>query len=260
MKRGWITILTILLLSSFCVHAQEPVKKKKKEKKGYLYFAGGSHRIFFTPGDIRVIRNEDPGFDFTLKKVRARDEGGLKFETAPQFGYTIGYYFSRKKFGLEYHYDHIKYFVRTGQRVRMKGTIDNVVYDKDTTITDDFFRLEHSDGGNYAMVNFVKWFPFSTKKWKNPPELLMKAGLGVVNPKTNSSIAGHIRDDRYYISGYVVGIESGVRVHFGKYLFATGSFKGAFANYNHFLIAGGYGKQKWVSGQFNYMIGAQFPL
>lgn len=71
---------------------------------------------------------------------------------------------------------------------------------------------------------------------------------------------GYHRDDRYYISGYIIGVESGFRLHIGKTFFATGSFKGAFANYNHFLIEGGYGKHKWLSGQFNYLIGGQFPL
>ncbi len=254
-----IILLTVCGLQFGLVQAQSGQNKSQKEKKGYLYLAGGSHRIFYTPGDVRVIRRKDPAFDFTLEKVRARDEGGLKFETAPQFSYTIGYYFSKKKFGIEYQYDHIKYFAREGQTVRMKGTLNGVTYDQDTVVTDEFFRLEHSDGGNYAMINVVKWLPLS-KKGKNPPELLVKGGMGIVNPKTNSRIAGHIRDDRYNLSGYVVGFELGVRVHVGKYFFATGTFKGAFANYNHFLIDGGYGKQKWFSAQFNYMIGGQFPL
>jgi hypothetical protein len=120
--------------------------------------------------------------------------------------------------------------------------------------------LEHSDGGNYAMVNLVKWMPLPLKKGIFSTEFMMKAGIGVVNPKTNSTIRGTLRDDRYYISGYVMGIESGLRFHLGKHFFATGSFKGAFANYNHFLIAGGYGKHKWISGQLNYLIGGQFPL
>jgi hypothetical protein len=250
----------------FCVYAcfsangqATETTKSKKSKTGFLYLAAGSQRIFFTPSNIRVIRPSAPSFDFTLAKVKAKDEGGLKFDTAPQFSYTIGYYFTKKKFGLEYQYDHVKYFVQQYQVVHLKGTINGNSYDKDTLINPDFFQLEHSDGANYAMVNLVKWIPLSLKQ-KKSPELMIKGGIGIVNPKTNSTILGNERDDRYYLSGYIVGFESGFRFHLGKYLFATGTFKGAFANYNHFLIAGGYGKQKWLSGQFNYLIGGQFPL
>ena len=110
------------------------------------------------------------------------------------------------------------------------------------------------------MFNFVKWLPIKAFRGVNRPELLVKAGIGFVNPKTNSYILGNIRDDKYYLSGYVAGVESGIRLHLGKYIFGTGSFKGCFANYSHFLISGGYGKQKWFSGAFNYLFGAQFPL
>ena len=252
--------MALLAFFSFSVNGQMIKKTSTKNKKGVLYFAAGSHRIFFTPSTIRVIRSSDPSFDFTLMKVKARDEG-LKFETAPQFSYTVGYYFKRQNFGIEYQYDHIKYFVRQNQVVRLKGTIAGKQYLQDTTINPDFFQFEHSDGGNYAMINLVKWIPLlsSTNK-KIFPELMIKGGIGLVNPKTNSTILGKRRDDQYHISGYLIALESGFRIHVGKYLFATGSFKGAFANYSHFLIWNGYGKQKWFSGQFNYLIGGQIPL
>jgi hypothetical protein len=246
-----IIALTGLLLISTNLLAQE---------KNKLYFAFGSHRIFYTHSDIHLKRAGPPYFDFTLHNVIGKDEGGLKFETAPQFSYTVGYYFAKKKFGIEYQYDHIKYFVKQDQRVRLTGVIENEHYDQDTTINPSFVQLEHSDGGNYAMLNFVKWIALKPGKYKNPPEFICKIGFGLVNPKTNSSILGYWRDDKYHISGFVTGIETGLRIHFGKYIFATGTFKGAYANYSDFLIAGGKGSQKWFSAQFNYLVGTQFPL
>jgi hypothetical protein len=234
---------------------------QKQTKKGVLYGAFGSQRIFYSPSTIRLISGSTPSFDFTLYKAKAKDEGGIKFHTAPQFSYTIGYYFKNKGFGLEYHYDHIKYFLTQNQRVHLKGTINGVSYDKDTTLISGFVQLEHSDGANYAMVNIVKWIPLIYDKRKDPIiELLLKAGIGVVNPKTNSTIMGDYRDDQYHISGYVVGAEPGFRLHFAKYGIATASLKGTFANYNHFLIAHGFGSQKWFGLQFNYMAGVQIPL
>ncbi|HWJ90149.1 MAG TPA: hypothetical protein VNR87_03510 [Flavisolibacter sp.] len=233
----------VMISAATLVHAQTA----SKEKNGTFYLAFGSQRIWYTNSDIHVKRaSPSPAFDFTLYNVRAQDEGGLKWRTAPQFSYTIGYYFKKKNFGLEYHYDHIKYFVTQNQKVRMTGDINGVKYSQDTTLVPQFFMLEHSDGANYAMLNFVKWFPLaaSTNK-KLVVQLLAKAGAGVVNPKTNSTIMGTHRDDRYHISGYVTGVETGLRFSLFKYFIATGSFKGTYANYGDFLIAGGKGSQQW---------------
>ena len=249
----------LIVFNPIRVIAQE--REKIHTQKGIIYFAIGTQRIFYTPGNIHLRRGGNPSFDFTLYDVKAKDEGGFKWQTAPQFSYTIGYYWVKKKFGLEYQYDHIKYFVTPNQVVHMKGTINGKSYDQDTALVKDFFQLEHSDGANYAMVNFVKWFP--THVFKNEKlslDILAKAGAGLVNPKTNSTIMGYHRDDRYHISGYVTGLEGGIRFRFLKHVFVTGTFKGTYANYSHFLIAGGWGSQKWFAGQFNYLLGAQFPL
>ncbi len=253
-----------VFIFSFSSFAQTPwVTGKVKEGKGdhILYFALGTHRIFFTPGDIHFRSNKNPSFDFTLKKARGQDEGGLKFNTAPQFSYYAGVYFTRKGFGLEYHYDHIKYFLKPNQVLRLQGTIGGQQYDKDTLVTNDFVRLEHSDGGNYAMINIVKWKRLAAdRKERHYLDLVMKAGLGIVNPKTNSTIMGNHYDEKYHFSGYVVGIESGLRYNFWRRFFVNGSFKLAYANYNDFLIYGGQGKQQWLSAQVNFFVGTLIPL
>lgn len=230
-------------------------------KKGVLYLAFGSHRTFYSPSDIRLKRESNPGFDFTLYNVKASDEGGLRFKTAPQFSYTVGYYFKEKGFGLEYHYDHIKYFMNQDQVVRMNGAINGKIYNGDTALTKDLLMLEHSDGGNYAMVNLVKWIPLAeSKKAEHRLDLIAKGGFGLVNPKTNSTVLGNKRDDRYHISGYVIGVEAGLKYSFLKHFYISGSLKGAYANYSSFLIAGGRGSQRWFSGQAIYLLGGQFPL
>jgi hypothetical protein len=257
-----ILLIFLLLPAALAVHGQKTTKETtKRKKKGIIYFAGGSHRIFYTPCDIQIIRGGSSPLNFTLEKVKAKDEGGLKFDTAPQFSYTVGYYFTEKKFGLEYHYDHIKYFVRQNQLVRLKGTIGSQSYNKDTTLTPDFFQMEHSDGGNYCMFNVVKWKTLAEAKDKKfNVTLLMKAGIGFGNPKTNTTIMGQHRDDKYHLSGYIAGLESGFRFLLWKYFIVTGTFKGVYAHYYDFLIANGKARQQFFSGQLNYMVGAQFPL
>jgi hypothetical protein len=247
----------IVLLAGFSIVCAQSTQMKN----GTLYMAFGSHRIFYTNSDIHLHRDGGPSFDFTLFNAKAKDEGGLKFHTAPQFSYNIGYYFNKKNFGLEYQYDHIKYFLQMGQVVHLRGSIEGHHFDQDTLLTPEFVQLEHSDGGNYGMVNVVKWIPLaSDRKQKVKLDAIVKAGLGLVNPKTNTTIMGNHRDDKYHISGFVTGIETGVRFNFLKYVFVTGTFKGAYANYIDILIAGGRGHQQWFSGQLIYMLGAQFPL
>ena len=261
--RKIVVLLTVCFLSGQLIAQTSWVPGKVKEGKGdhILYFALGTHRIFYTPDDIHFRSNKSPLFDFTLKHAKGKDEGGLKFDTAPQFSYYAGVYFTKKKFGLEYHYDHIKYFLRPNQVLRLQCTIGGEYFDKDTLVGEDFVKLEHSDGGNYAMVNFVKWKRLAgDKKEKHFLDLVMKGGIGVVNPKTNSTIMGNHYDEKYHISGFIVGIESGLRYNFWKRFFVNGSFKFAYANYNDFLIYGGSGKQQWFSAQVNFFVGTMIPL
>lgn len=253
------SLLTLILsfIAIACI-GQQAVPDKKK---GSLYFAFGSHRTFYSRSDISLIRRSNPSFDFTLYDVKAKDEGGLRFHTAPQFSYHIGYYFTKKNFGLEYHYDHIKYFMQLNQRVRLNGSINGKIYNTDTLLQTGFVELEHSDGGNYAMVNFVKRYPLAkNNKGTLRVDAAAMAGVGVVNPKTNTTILGNHRDDQYHISGYIGAVEGGLKLTAFNHVYFQGTFKGAYANYAHFLIAGGHGHQTWFSAQFIYVLGAQFDL
>ncbi len=249
MIKHFITgILSVMLAIN--IQAQSP------KKDGIFYLSFGTHRAFFSNSDIRLVRNAPPAFDFTIYKVKAHDD--LALGTAPQYSYNIGYYSYRKKIGIEYHFDHLKYKVQQNQAVRVKGYIGTQELDKDTVLGRDFVKLEHTDGANYAMINIVKFFTLTqSKDGINKLDLFVKVGGGVVVPKTNSIILGVHNDDRYAFSGYVAGLEPGVRYNFLKNFFAQASFKGAYANYNHFRIAYGYGKQQWYSAQVNIMAGIQ---
>jgi hypothetical protein len=256
-----LVVLVMILFSSWSYGQTTPRPSGKKDKKGILYGGFGSHRSYYTPSDITFKKRGGPVFDFTLYDVKAKDEGGVRFKTAPQFSWELGYYFTRKKFGIEYHYDHIKYFVQQNQKVHMAGSIGGTIYNKDTVINPQFVQMEHSDGGNYAMINIVKWIPLVLDKKKEPKlNVIVKAGFGLVNPKTNTTILGEHRDDKYHISGYVTGVEAGLRYNFLEHFFIQGSAKGAFANYTQFLIANGYGRHRFFSGQFIYMLGGRVPL
>lgn len=234
-------------------------KGRVENKSGVLYFAFGSHDAYYTKSDIHF---KSDAFDFTLKKVKAVDDEFLKATGgAAQYDYQVGYYFKNKKFGIEYNFDHVKYFARHDQTVRTVGTVNGQKIDEDLPITTYVQNFEHSNGGNYVLLNFVKWKNLAeSKNEKSVLDLLLKAGGGIVLPKTNSEILHNHRDDKYKIAGYVFALEGGLRYVFFKNFFIEPSAKGAFANYTHFLIANGRGNQHWFSAQFLIMAGAQINL
>jgi hypothetical protein len=237
-------------------HIVQAQSGQLKTRSGVLYFGFGTHKIFYSKSNLHLVGNGIPGFDFTLKKVKAKDDFFLKQTGgAPQYDYKMGYYFNKKNFGIEFNFDHVKYFVRHDQVVRTIGTINGEKIDSELPVTTYVQNFEHSDGANYALVNFVKWKNLtSTSKTNLVWEL--KAGIGPVFPKTNSTILGKHWDDHYHVAGFVTAVETGLRYNF-KFLFVQPSFKAAYADYRRFLIADGYGNQNWLSGQFILSIGAQ---
>jgi hypothetical protein len=236
------------------------ISNAQTTKKGMFYFGFGSHRAFYSPSTVRFVSQAGPSFDFTLEHLKARDDGGVKFHTSPQYSYNIGYYSYKRRFGIEYQFDHVKYTMVQGQVARMRGHIGEVEFNTDTIVHAGLVKLEHTDGANYAMLNFVKWKNIlASKDMERSLDFFIKAGAGLVIPKTNSTILGKHYDDQYAISGYVAGVEPGLRYNFLKNFFVSASFKGAFANYRKFRIAEGYGSQSWFSAQFNLMAGIQLP-
>lgn len=231
-------------------------------RNGIAYFAFGTHDAYYSKSNIHLQSTANPSFDFILKKVKANDDQFLKATGgAAQYDYQFGYYFKKKNFGIEYNFDHIKYFARHDQDVRTVGVINGSKIDADTAITTYVQNFEHSNGGNYALLNFVKWENLAaSRNRKSVLDLMLKAGGGVVVPKTNSTIMGKHRDDRYKIAGYVFALEGGLRYSIFKIFFIEPSFKGAYANYTHFLIADGKGNQHWFSAQFLLLAGFQVHL
>lgn len=247
----------LFLVVGISVNAQ---KTKTQTKSGIFYFALGSHVADYSNSDIHLKSNGQPSFDFVLKNVEATDDEFLKSTGgAMQYDYQVGYYFKKKNFGIEYNFDHVKYFAKHDQSVRTTGTVNGQKIDETLPITTYVQNFEHSNGGNYILLNFVKWKDLvMSKDQKRVLNLMYKAGGGIVLPKTNSTIMNNHRDDTYNVAGYVFALEGGLRYNFLKNVFVESSLKGAFANYTHILIANGSGHQHWFSGQFLIMAGFQF--
>ena len=259
MKRVFIFLMLFVFCSQF-IYAQS---KTVVHQKGVLYFGVGTNLSYYSKSNIRFQSTANPGFDFTLEKVRGKDDRGLNFGGggAAQYSYQLGYYFRNCNFGVEFNFDHIKYFARPNQVVRVKGTIEGKPVNNDTVITTIVQNFEHSDGANYALFNFVKWKTLSTSNnKKNVLDFMLKAGAGPVIPKTNSTVLGKHYDDQYKVSGYVIALEGGLKYNVGKHFYIAPSVKTAYANYTNFVTAEGTGSQHWVALHFNLLLGTQINL
>lgn len=249
-----------------------------KKGKGTFYFMWGYNRDWYSKSDIHFknttgeynpVTNQYDSYDFTLQGVRAKDRGDLdkilKTDlTIPQYNYRLGYFFNDKHdLGVEINFDHTKYVVIDNQTLHLKGTIRGVYYDQDTLVSgDDFLALEHTDGANFLMVNFVKRQNFV--KAKNKMHWLsgiIKVGAGIVIPRTDVTLFGERKDNRFHVAGYIFGLEAGLRYDAFKHFFLEYTAKGAWANYANVLsIGNGKINHSFYTFENILLLGVQFPL
>jgi hypothetical protein len=259
------------LLSTPTLFAQPPGNNyastpiTKKTPKGILYASLGWHRVYYTRSTIRFSDPSDPGYDFRLLKARAIDDNDLQIGEgidAPQWSIRFGYLWTRKKgIGIELSYDHAKYVLKQGQRLRLQGRINSEEFDKDTLINPSFMEYEHTDGANYYMLSLVKRIGLCKTPEADKPGLLIKAGAGIVIPRTESRVMGFYYNEHYHLSGWVAGIEASIRYALLRNFLAELSVKGVYADYNDVLLWGkGRASQDWGSLQFLFTFAYQLPV
>lgn len=236
--------------------------------KGTFYITAGYNMDWFTKSDMHFKDTKTANYDFTIYDVKARDRSGLNkdfFRTnilIPQYSFRIGYWFNNNKnTGIEINYDHAKYVVINDQSVRMKGTINNEYFDKDTVLNPRFVSFEHTNGANYCMANVMKRYTIlHSKNEKHWLSAVAKGGIGFVLPRTESRIVGRHRNDRYHVAGYIAGVDVGLRYDFARYFFLEQSGKGCFANYANVLLKQeGRARHHFFSIEYIFTFGFQFP-
>lgn len=217
---------------------------KKKKEKGILYFSWGYNRDWYSKSDIHFYDKNTNAYDFTLSDVKAKDRPGFDriFSSnisIPQYVYRVGYYFSRYQAGIEINFDHTKYIMVQNQAVHLSGKINDSYYNTDTIIAPEFLEFEHTNGGNFLMLNFLKSQKIHTtanKKFKS--SAILKIGGGVVIPRTDVTLFGERLDNKFHIAGYVLGMEAGLRLEMFKYFFIEPTVKGSYANFLNVLTIG----------------------
>lgn len=263
----------ILLGTSFGSFSQSDSLKKKNTQ---WYYTWGYTRAIYSKSTIHFRNNSGPqdvsngpikNYDFTLYDVTAADQADFdKIPdviniTIPQWVFRIGYSFN-KKWGIELNYDHTKYVVNDWQRARIKGQINGNYIDGDTILNPyTFLHYEHTDGANFWMMNAVRRFEFFNPSKNFTASYVVKPGAGIVFPRTDVTIFGEHLNNNWIIAGWIVGVETGLRLEFFKHGFFEFVGKGAFADYRKTLVLGkgnGSASHKIFAGQLTATMGLKF--
>jgi hypothetical protein len=257
----------MILLLPIGLFAQEVTKVPAPEKKkGTFYITWGYNRDFYSNSDIHFENHGADNYDFTLYALRAHDRSGfdelLTSELSiPQYMYRLGYYFNDKHdLGIEINFDHTKYVMDNNQVAHLKGDIHGVYYDKDTLVSPDFLKFEHTNGGNFLMVNGLKRHNlFIAKNNQFAIGAVLKIGAGIVIPKTDVTLFGERVDNCFHLAGYVVGADLGFRAEFFNHFFLETSFKSTYADYNKVLtVNGGLANHTFFTQELLLGAGFQF--
>lgn len=237
-----------------------------KKAKGSLYISSGWHQIYYTRSMIHFKDQVTADYDFRLIHAKATGDNHLhtgKGYDAPQWSLRVGWFFnSPKNLGIEINFDHAKYLLTQWQRVRLRGMINKVYYDQDTMLVPEFIAYEHTDGANYYMLNLLKRKSLLTSaSGKHDMDLVLKAGAGLVRPRSDTRIMGRHRNDKYHIAGWLAGMEGSLRYELLKNLFGEISLKGVYADYRDVLLYGeGRASQHWWSMHYLFTLAYQFSF
>ena len=239
----------MLLTSSILIGQEKDDLKssnKKVTNKGKFFVYWGWNWASYSNSDIRF---KGDNYDFTLKNVKARDrQTEFSFRdyfhpgrvTIPQTNYRIGYFF-KENYTISIGVDHMKYVMIADQDVEINGDINvgNAKYDGSYTneninLAEDFLRFEHTDGLNYVNVELKrfddvsKWFGLNSENLQI--NLTEGFGLGILYPRTNSTLLGNERNDEFHLSGYGMSIGAGLNISFLKHFFIQADLKGGYIN------------------------------
>lgn len=270
-NKYFATIFSFLISCVF-LHAQQDSVSRDffcgtrtvKQKKGTFYIGFGYNKNWYSKSDVR-IHDESGDYDFTLSNMKAHDRTHFNeiFKVAisiPQYGYRIGYWMPNGAYGFEIKFDHAKYIVYDNQTVHLEGKILGETYDTDTLVDDNFLHLEHTDGANFLMANFMYRKGIYASRFVQIYGV-GKFGAGIVVPRSDVTLFGQRWNHCFHNAGQIVGTEVGVRFELFRFFFIEPSAKCAFANFNKVLaIDDVLISHRFWDGMLLLDGGFQFPL
>ena len=276
MKKIIIALLMLITTVSF---SQEEVESQDfrdvKSNKGKMYVFWGWNRANYSASDI-TFKGDD--YNFTLQNVKAIDKpkpfGIYYFKldevTIPQTNFRIGYFF-KENYTISIGVDHMKYVMRNNQTVKFDGELpvgsDAFTTGSEIFLDEDFLLFEHTDGLNYVNVevsrfdNLDNWLKFPIKNIDI--NLTEGVGVGVLYPKTNTTLLGKERYDEFHVSGYGISAHVGLNITFFKHFFIQSNMKVGYINMQDVRTTAS--KTDSASQHFSffenmYVFGAKFNL
>lgn len=245
----------ILLYSAFLAFlfsnsasGQEEMKIQEKytaHNKGKFFISWGGNRESYSKSDV-TFKGKD--YNFTLENMKAQDKPkGWHVDyinparmTIPQTNFRMGYFIS-DHYSVAVGVDHMKYVMTQNQTVNVNGTIntgssfDGVYTNTPTVMTEDFLMYEHTDGLNYVNTELSRHDDISSLfKIENTDKIQVNltegVGVGLLYPKTNTTLLGKQRHDDFHVSGYGVSAKAGLNITFFKHFYIQGELKGGYIN------------------------------
>ncbi len=252
-----ILVSGLLLLSFIAAEAQD----KNRLLKG-MYIQWGYNTEWYTRSNINFKMSN--GDHFRLHKAKAHDKPDMDAIldkpleiSIPQYNYRLGFYLNKKKTkAIELNFDHIKYVVTDGQKVKVTGTIDGKPVDGDSILNSaSFLHLEHTDGGNLLHFNYVEQHTVlqNSSKSRDIINLIWKAGAGINIPRTDFTYRGDRLNNKFHIAGYNVSAEAGARIYPFKNIFLEFTGKSGYVKYINALANTSQQTGNRVNHSFGYV-------
>ena len=248
-----ISLLIFISFISFKMVAQDTETiKYTANNKGKFIISWGGNRDSYSKSDITF---KGDGYNFTLNDVKSHDKPkGWHIDyfnpsrmTIPQTNLKIGYFITNH-YLLSVGVDHMKYVVTQNQFANIEGDINlpqdqggssfNGTYNNvPIQLTEDFLKFEHTDGLNYINAEFSRVDDISSLfKINNTDKIQINLsegfGVGVLYPKTNTTLLQKERYDEFHVAGYGTSIRVGLNITFFKHFFIQTDLKGGYINMN----------------------------
>ena len=282
-------VLTLFAFNSH-INSQNSTQKNPEEQsnsfsttknKGKAYFFWGWNWAQYSRSDITF---KGDNYNFTLNDVPAHDKQtdwdpnsylNPANMTLPQTNFRIGYYF-HDNWNLSLGLDHMKYVVDQFSTVTIDGEINlqnpespyNGNYNNDAIVLEEeFLMFEHTDGLNYVNIEIARvdnlgdYFKWNSDKIQL--NITESFGVGVLYPKTNTTLLDQERYDEFNVAGYGISLKGGLNITFFNHFFIQGEFKTGYINMPNIRTTefkSDSAKQDFFFYQRNFSIGYVFQL
>lgn len=228
--RSWFVFLGIAI--SVPSYAQPSSKLHSYD----LFFHWGYNRSRYLPTSLSIDGGE--AYQFELQDVQAHDDpepfsadayinpGNF---TIPQFNFRAGVIIDQR-WHISGGWDHLKYVVSDGQRVRINGYInrgDNFTQNQyagtyngeEIDLSNRLLRMEHTDGLNYIHANIDYAFPlWHPKRLPLKVDALAGFGTGPVCPWTDTRLFGNFyRNPSIHFAGWGISVNATTRLTYGRF-------------------------------------------